>query len=73
MQHSENRILTSHVGSLVLDLIELVAMRIVNFANLIGRENEIAEIDCGFSGRSWRRWQRVPGSPLSGCRGDNPP
>jgi 5-methyltetrahydropteroyltriglutamate--homocysteine methyltransferase len=28
---------------------ELVAMRIVNFANLIGRESVIAGTDCGFS------------------------
>jgi 5-methyltetrahydropteroyltriglutamate--homocysteine methyltransferase len=31
---------------------ELVAMRIANFANLVGRENVIASTDCGFS-QNW--------------------
>jgi 5-methyltetrahydropteroyltriglutamate--homocysteine methyltransferase len=31
---------------------ELVAMRIMNFANLIGRENVMAGTDCGFS-QNW--------------------
>jgi 5-methyltetrahydropteroyltriglutamate--homocysteine methyltransferase len=30
---------------------ELVAQRIVRFANLVGRENVIAATDCGLGGR----------------------
>jgi 5-methyltetrahydropteroyltriglutamate--homocysteine methyltransferase len=37
----------SHATNLV-EHPELVALRIKNFANLVGRENVIASTDCGF-------------------------
>ena len=56
MNRSTDRILTTHVGSLprpqeVVDFIEhpeLVAQRIVRYADLVGRDRVIAGTDCGF-------------------------
>ena len=75
MQRSTDRILTTHVGSLIrtrdimdgmkartlgqpyepaaleaaVEHPELVALRIKNFARLVGKENVIAGADCGFA------------------------
>jgi 5-methyltetrahydropteroyltriglutamate--homocysteine methyltransferase len=38
---------------------ELVAWRIENWASVVGKENVIAGIDCGFS-QHWDAWQTVP-------------
>jgi 5-methyltetrahydropteroyltriglutamate--homocysteine methyltransferase len=37
--------------AIVVEHPELVAQRIVRFANLVGRENVIASTDCGLGGR----------------------
>ena len=61
----------------------LVAQRIANFADVVGRERVIAGADCGFAtfalsttrwrrpscGRSSRRSPKGRGSPASGCGG----
>lgn len=69
MKHSRKRILTTHTGSLPRPP-ELVADRIPNHANIVGGENVIAGVDCGFgtfSGRVqvdrnivWMKWPRWP-------------
>ena len=69
-------------SSVLVEHPELVAQRIVGYANVVGRENVIAGTDCGFasfagsdevdpasSGPSWRRWSRAPRSPASACGG----
>lgn len=45
MKISRDRILTTHVGS----LLRLVAQRICHFADIVGRERVIAGTDCGIS------------------------
>ncbi len=42
---------------------ELVADRIVRYANMMGRENIIAGVDCGVGGRSYPEigWAQAPG------------
>ena len=63
---------------------ELIAERIVRFAELVGRENVIASADCGFSsqatykpevhpkscGPSSRRWPRARAWPVSASGAD---
>ena len=57
---------------------ELVADRIMRFANLVGRERVIASTDCGLGGRvhpqiAWAKleaWPRAPRSPASSYGGD---
>ena len=39
-------------GTLFIEPPELVSQRICNFAPHVGRENVIADADCGFGGRS---------------------
>jgi 5-methyltetrahydropteroyltriglutamate--homocysteine methyltransferase len=48
---------------------ELVAQRIVRFANLVGKENVIAGTDCGFGGRSHPQiaWAKL-GALVEGAR-----
>jgi 5-methyltetrahydropteroyltriglutamate--homocysteine methyltransferase len=54
---------------------ELVAERIIRFANLVGRENVIAATDCGLGGRvtlispgpSLRRSRKAPNLPAGNC------
>ncbi len=48
MKLSNDRILTTHVGSLPREHPELIAQRICQFADLVGRERVIAGTDCGF-------------------------
>ena len=64
---------------------ELVAQRIGRYAHLVGRENVMAGVDCGFSihvgqggvdptwsGPSWRPWPKAHASPPD-ASGDDPP
>lgn len=53
VKRSDDRILTTHVGSVVhtttVEHPRLIAERIVWFARIVGRENIIASSDCGFA------------------------
>lgn len=68
----EGKVLVPGVVTHSTDLVEhpeLVAQRIVRFANLVGKENVIAGTDCGFGGRSHPQiaWAKL-GALVEGAR-----
>ena len=53
---------------------ELIADRIVNYANAVGRENVIAGTDCGLGGRvheeiAWAKLKALSGGGCAGLQG----